>query len=132
MGKKEDIKQERIQIAKEVIDYLNEKADRAFQSDGKGTLHLFTAEWAHRYGVPQYKGVIDYLVLKWKDDPAMERYLRPSTLFGRDKFPEYLEEARACIRNERMKKRLHPFSGYIPVEKSDTNKLTSFSTYDGR
>jgi uncharacterized phage protein (TIGR02220 family) len=132
MGKKEDIKQERIQIAERAVNYLNTKADRKFVFDGKGTLQLFTAEWALKYGINQYKGVIDYLVLKWKDDPSMERYLRPSTLFGRDKFPEYLEEARACIRNERMKKRLRAFSNYIPVEESESKQLSSFSNYDGK
>ena len=119
-------------MATAAIAYLNEKSDRKFQADSKGTLHLFTAEWAHKYGIEQYKGVIDYLVLKWKDDPMMERYLRPSTLFGRDKFPEYLEEARACIRNARMKNRLKPFKSYTPVETTDSRRLTPFSKYESR
>ena len=37
--------------------------------------------------------MIAYKVSKWKDDPRMQGYLRPETLFG-SKFEGYLQEAR--------------------------------------
>jgi len=130
MNAKERIKQDRIKLCQQVIDYLNERADRRFQSDTRGTRKLFTAEWSHKYGLPQYKGVIDYLVSKWSGDPRMEPYLRPATLFGPEKFPEYLAEARALIAQTIRKNRLIPISKYLPVEKADFNTLTSFDKYD--
>lgn len=33
---------------------------------------------------------------RWADDPKMEEYLRPSTLFGPEKFPDYLAQAKAA------------------------------------
>ncbi len=130
MNAKERKKQERILVCAESIKYLNEKADRVFQPDTRGILKLFTAEWSHRYGIKQYKGVIDYLVLKWKNNPQMEQYLRPATIFGPEKFPEYLAEARSLIVQEIRKKRLIPFKKYIPVQRSELNGLTAFKNYN--
>lgn len=130
MNRRERIKQERTELAKQVIEYLNEQADRRFQYDSRGTLKLFTAEWSHIYQLPQYKGVIDYLCLRWKGDERMEAYLRPATMFGPEKFPEYLDEARSRIVAERNKDRLSSFSKYSPVEKADDIKLKPFSKYD--
>ena len=130
MNAKEKKKQERTLVCAESIKYLNGKADRGFQPDTRGNLKLFTAEWSHKYGILQYKGVIDYLVLKWKDNPQMEQYLRPATIFGPEKFPEYLAEARSLIAQEIRKKRLIPFKNYIPVPGSVFNGLTAFKNYD--
>jgi uncharacterized phage protein (TIGR02220 family) len=33
---------------------------------------------------------------EWAEDPKMDQYLRPSTLFGPEKFPDYLAHARAA------------------------------------
>ncbi|KKN11547.1 hypothetical protein LCGC14_1025380 [marine sediment metagenome] len=123
-------KQERIQICAEAIKHLNEKADRLFKPDTRAILMLFTAEWSHQYGIKQYKGVIDYLVLKWKGNPEMEQYLRPATIFGPEKFPEYLAEARSLIYHQIRKNRLIPFIKYSPVHRSELNSLTAFKNYD--
>jgi uncharacterized phage protein (TIGR02220 family) len=130
MTSRSKIKEERIELAKQVIEYLNEQADRKFHYDSRGTLKLFTAEWSHRYGFAQYKGVIDYLVLRWRSDEKMAAYLRPATLFGPEKFPEYLDEARARIVDERKRSRLKPFSDYRPVETVDDKTRTPFEKYD--
>ena len=129
MNAKEQRKSERIKLCRLVIEYLNEQADRGFESTSRATLKLFTAEWGHKYGFDQYKGVIDYLVLKWKDDSYMRQYLRPATLFGPEKFPEYLSEARALIKEEMKKHRLKPYKTYIPVEKAVSDKLIPFTKY---
>jgi len=130
MNAKEQRKSERIKLCRLVIEYLNDQADRGFESTTRGTLKLFTAEWSHKYGFDQYKGVIDYLVLKWKDDSYMRQYLRPATLFGPEKFPEYLSEARSLIKAEIKKHRLKPYSTYIPVEKAVSEKLIPFIKYE--
>ncbi len=130
MNAKEKKRDERTEICKEAIEYLNEQAGRGYHWNSKGTLKLFTAEWSHKYGIAQYKGVIDYLVLKWKEDSKMAQYLRPATMFGPEKFPEYLDEARYCIKQERQKKRKVPFKYYIPVNSASSKQLTSFEQYD--
>lgn len=130
MNAKDIIKQKRTHICQDAIEYLNEKAGRGYHWDSKGTLERFTAEWSHRYGIDQYKGVIDYLVLKWKDEPKMASFLRPKTLFGKENFPEYLDEARYCIKQERQKKRKIPFKYYIPVNSASSKQLIPFDQYD--
>jgi uncharacterized phage protein (TIGR02220 family) len=37
--------------------------------------------------------VVDYLTAKWADDPKMDDYLRPSTLFGPENCVEYFDKA---------------------------------------
>lgn len=130
MSRREAIKAERTELAKQVIEYLNEQADRKFQYDSRGTLKLFTASWSHIYKFKQYKGVIDYLCLRWKTDERMAAFLRPATLFGPEKFPEYLAEARARIVAELNSHRLKSFDHYNPVEPADDTKLKPFSKYD--
>lgn len=130
MNAKEQRRSERIKLCRLVIEYLNDQADRGYDPTARGTLKLFTAEWGHKYGFDQYKGVIDYLVLKWKKDSHMRQYLRPATLFGPEKFPEYLAEARSLIKEEMKKHRLKPYSAYIPVEKAVSEKLIPFAKYD--
>lgn len=130
MNAKQAKKEERVKLCAEVIAYLNKEADRLFKPDTPGTSKLFTAEWGHKYGWPQYKGVIDYLVLRWKDDPKMNSFLKPATLFGPEKFPEYLAEARSLIRQERNKKRIIPFSKYLPVIEAESKQLIPYSQYD--
>jgi uncharacterized phage protein (TIGR02220 family) len=44
------------------------------------------------YSFEDFKAVIDYKILKWKDTDY-KRYLRPETLFG-NKFEIYLNESR--------------------------------------
>lgn len=130
MNVKEEKRIERTEICKEAVEYLNEQADRGYHWDSKGTLKLFTPEWSYRYGIAQYRGVIDYLVLKWKEDPYMAQYLRPATIFGPEKFPEYLDEARSLILQERQKKRKVPFKYYLPVNKASNKQLIPFNQYD--
>ena len=38
--------------------------------------------------------VIDFCHAMWWEDPKMETYIRPKTLFGKENFPEYLVRAR--------------------------------------
>lgn len=130
MNAKEQRKSERIKLCRLVIEYLNEQADRGYDPVSKGNLKLFTAEWGHKYGLKQYEGVIDYLVLRWKDDIDMRKFLRPATLFGPEKFPEYLAEARTLIQEEIKKHRLKPYKTYIPVGKAVSDKLIPFAKYE--
>lgn len=82
--------------AKEVIEYLNDKAGRNFVSEGKkgdANLKIVKARMKDGASVEDCKAVIDQKVSQWTGTD-MEQYLRPSTLFRQSKFWEYLEEAK--------------------------------------
>lgn len=83
-------KPDRIPYA-EIVDYLNEKADRQFKSSTNKTQSLIRARFNDGWEVDHFKTVIDNKVAQWKDDNNMQRYLRPDTLFG-TKFEGYLNE----------------------------------------
>lgn len=76
----------------EIIDYLNEKAHRNYRSSSEATQKLIRARLAEGFTVDDFKRVIDNKCASWLDDPKMDDYLRPSTLFCRSKFEAYLNE----------------------------------------
>jgi len=74
-----------------VIAYLNECAGTAFR-DGAGNRTKVGALLKKGYTVMDMKKVIKVKSIKWGADPKMRDYLRPSTLFGPEKFDDYLGE----------------------------------------
>lgn len=78
-------------IYREVIDYLNMKVDKNFTHTSKATQRLIDARTNEKYTLEDFKTVIDIKTESWKDDPKMNSYLRPNTLFG-TKFEAYLNE----------------------------------------
>lgn len=75
---------------KEIIDYLNEKANKHFKYDSVETVRLINARLNDKYTIEEFKYVIDVKVAEWKNDKEMNQYLRPSTLFNATKFENYL------------------------------------------
>lgn len=76
---------------KEIVDYLNGKADRHFRHSTDKTKRLIKARCNEGFEVEDFKKVIDIKVSQWKGKAEMEKYLRPETLFG-TKFEGYLNE----------------------------------------
>lgn len=72
---------------KEIIDYLNFKANTHYKYDTKSTIRLLKT-LLKNYSVEEIKEVIDKKCLEWLGTPY-EKYLRPETLFG-NKFEGYL------------------------------------------
>ena len=98
-NKKDNITQERIKdivgkpdyapICSQVISYLNEKAGKGFKNTP--TNHKFiTARLKDGHTAADLMTVIDRKVAEWMNDPKMNQYLRPSTLFNSEKFEGYL------------------------------------------
>jgi uncharacterized phage protein (TIGR02220 family) len=75
----------------EIINYLNDVANKNFRSTTKKTKDLIKARWNEGFRFEDFKKVIDNKVKDWKHDPHMNKYLRPETLFG-TKFESYLNE----------------------------------------
>lgn len=76
---------------KEIIDYLNEKANTKYRSSGAKTKTLIRARVNDGFDLDDFKKVIDTKASQWLNDPKMKKFLRPETLFG-TKFEGYLNE----------------------------------------
>ena len=86
-------------IYKDVIDYLNEKADKNYRSTSKASQRLIDARLNEDFQLEDFKKVIDNKVASWKYDVNMNIYLRPNTLFG-SKFESYLNENTCSNKND--------------------------------
>ncbi|MFS0784752.1 conserved phage C-terminal domain-containing protein [Bacillus sp. 1P06AnD] len=75
----------------EIIEYLNSRADTNYKSGTKKTKDLIKARWNEEFKLEDFKRVIDNKVTEWINDPNMNKYLRPETLFG-TKFEAYLNQ----------------------------------------
>ena len=86
-------KSKNIELIKEVVEYLNEKLGTKYQYTSKKTQDLIKARLNDltNLTIEDFKTVIDNQVKAWKNDPKMNKYLRPETLFG-TKFESYLNK----------------------------------------
>ena len=75
---------------KEIIDYLNLKANTNYKYTTSKTQTLIKARYNEGFIIDDFKRVIDNKVSEWKNTD-MEKYLRPETLFG-TKFESYLNQ----------------------------------------
>lgn len=76
---------------KEIVDYLNQKANTKYRSSGSKTKTLIKARVNDGFDLDDFKKVIDTKASQWLNDPKMKKFLRPETLFG-TKFEGYLNE----------------------------------------
>lgn len=76
-----------------IILYLNEKAKKNFNEHSKTNIRLIKAILKEGYTVEDCYLVIDEQVRNWKNDPQMNKYLRPITLFRPGNFESYLNDA---------------------------------------
>lgn len=77
-------------IHSEIILYLNSKSEKNFKCN-KHNFLLITARAKEGYTLADFQKVIDNKIFDWKNDPEMDKYIRPQTLFG-NKFENYLNE----------------------------------------
>ena len=84
-------------LTKNVIDYLNEKANKNYKSSTAKTKTLINARAREGFELEDFKKVIDIKTREWKGSD-MEKYLRPETLFG-TKFEGYLNESMIVKKN---------------------------------
>lgn len=76
-------------IEKEIIQYLNAKTGKGFKATSRSATRCISARMNDGYNLGDFKKVIDNMCSVWLDDPRMNMYLRPETLFG-NKFGGYL------------------------------------------
>lgn len=97
---KEEIKEENknpiveknLDVAAEIIHYLNKKTNRNYRVNNKSTRRFINARLKEGYQLEDFKRVIDLKVMQWLHDPRMKTFLRPNTLFNPTNFENYLVE----------------------------------------
>lgn len=75
---------------KEIIDYLNKKANTHFKYNSKTTQNKINARLNEGYNLNDFIAVIDKKFNEW-NNTEFEQYLCPETLFG-PKFEKYLNQ----------------------------------------
>jgi len=81
-----------------IISYLNEKTGRkekgkrGFDPKNESTMDFIRARFNEGRTVKDFIDVIDKKVKDWLTDDKMHKWLRPSTLFGRTNFENYINE----------------------------------------
>lgn len=80
------------EICKEIIEYLNLKANTKFRTNSSATKRHLNARLAEGFTIDDFKKVIDIKCAQWLNDPNMKKYLRPETLFKASHFESYLNE----------------------------------------
>lgn len=79
-------------LTKGLIEYLNEKVNRAFKPNNPKTESLVRARLRDGFKETDFLNVIETKSEEWLDT-EMEKYLRPDTLFG-TKFENYVNQRR--------------------------------------
>lgn len=77
-------------VHKQVIDYLNLKANKKYKHTTPSTVKHINARLTSGYTLQDFYKVIDVKVQEWKGT-SMDKYLRPETLFG-SKFENYINQ----------------------------------------
>ena len=95
---------------KEIIQYLNSKTNKSYKFSAYQNRKLIKARWNEGYTFEDFKKVIDNKTNEWIDDQKMNKFLRPTTLFG-NKFDQYLNETRSKKSNK-SKGDLGEFNSY--------------------
>jgi uncharacterized phage protein (TIGR02220 family) len=78
-------------VAADLLLFLNKKTGRSFRPTAS-TLKPIIARLKEGYTPSDCKAVIMRRWRRWQDDPKMAEYLRPATLFGAEKFAQYVGE----------------------------------------
>ena len=77
----------------EVILHLNQRSGASYRTDSITTLRFVRARYNEGYRLEDYIKVIDTKCKQWKGTD-MAKYMRPSTLFAKGHFEEYLQESK--------------------------------------
>jgi uncharacterized phage protein (TIGR02220 family) len=84
-------RKEQVEAAKRVLEFLNEKTGRNYRPTSVN-LDKIAARLREDYTEMQCRQVVVKKCREWMPDEKMAVYLRPATLFGREKFAQYAGE----------------------------------------
>jgi len=89
-----EIINEKDNVVRRIITYLNEKTGKSFKYTTKKTQSLIKARLKSGYSEEIIKEVIDKKCVDWLNND-MNKYLRPETLFNESKFEGYINERKS-------------------------------------
>ena len=75
----------------EIVAYLNDVSNSSYRSSTGKTQELIRARWNEGFRLDDFKKVIDIKCAEWINDSKMNKFLRPTTLFGTN-FESYLNQ----------------------------------------
>lgn len=97
----EDHKEITRAAAADVLTHLNTKASRSFRPTPDTLKDIVNRLSEVENDVDGVKVMIDRMCARWKTDPEMCEYLRPSTLFRKSKFHGYYDDRNMPVRGAR-------------------------------
>lgn len=89
---KESKRNKDIGIYEEIISFLNDRTGKRFSSKSTANKKLINGRMSEGRILEDFIHVIDVKCNQWIDDPKMNEYLRPSTLFAQKNFENYVNE----------------------------------------
>ncbi|PIC80733.1 replication protein [Sporosarcina sp. P18a] len=92
-----------LDVARVVINYLNEKTGKQFKATSTTTKKFITGRVKEGYTQVDFMKVVDLKVSEWIHHAEFNRFLRPSTLFSATNFENYVNELAAV---QKPKKRM--------------------------
>lgn len=87
--KQDDVAKDNVE--RSLIDYLNQLSGRNYRP-APSNIKLLRARLAEGYTAQEIADVIARKCAEWIDDPKMAQFLRPATVFGDEKFNQYVGE----------------------------------------
>lgn len=112
-NKKKNEKEKKDNIYVEIIDYLNQKAGKRFSPKSAANQKIINGRISEGRTLEDFKQVIDVKTEEWLDNPEMNQYLRPSTLFRPTNFENYLNQV--SVKN--VKKQSDPRDKEVALQK---------------
>jgi len=86
---RQEIQEVNKELIKDIIDYLNLKTGKNYKPNTKKTITTIQSRIKEGFTKDDFIKVIDIKSKAWVNNPKMNEYLRPETLFG-NKFEGYL------------------------------------------
>lgn len=94
------------ELYKPIIEYLNKRTCKNFKTTTKKTQDCINSRINEGFSLDDFKKVIDIKCVEWVNDPQMNQYLRPETLFG-TKFESYLNQKTVIKKSKTSADELH-------------------------
>lgn len=85
-----------------ITDLLNQMSEKNYRHTTPKTQQLIRARWNEGFRFDDFKKVILAKCFEWRDNPDMNKFLRPETLFG-TKFEGYLNNSDEVIKRAQHK-----------------------------
>lgn len=109
------------EIIKQIIEYLNEKCSVKYKASSAKTQTSINARLKEGFVLQDFIKVIDIKSDEWLNDPKMNKYLRPKTLFSSDKFESYLNQKYLPTKQNQIKKPANKFHNFIQSDRNEND-----------